>query len=76
MNKNYIKFSKPLHGHSEKKALIKVMNSGWLTTGKETTLFEKNFNKYKKSKYALALNSCTAALHLSLLLLNLKKMMR
>lgn len=73
MNKNYIKFSKPLHGHSEKKALIKVMNSGWLTTGKETTLFEKNFNKYKKSKYALALNSCTAALHLSLLLLNLKK---
>jgi dTDP-4-amino-4,6-dideoxygalactose transaminase len=73
MSKKYIKFSKPHHGNAEKNALIKVINSGWLTTGKKTTLFENNFKEYKNSKYALALNSCTAALHTSLLLLNLKK---
>ena len=73
MSKNYIKFSKPLHGKEEKRALINVINSGWLTTGKKTTSFEDKFKKFKKAKYALALNSCTAALHLSLQMLNLKK---
>ena len=73
MNKNYIKFSKPLFGLEEKNAVNKVLKSGWLTTGSITLNFEKKFKRYKKSKYALALNSCTAALHLSLQLLNLKK---
>ncbi len=73
MNKKYIKFSKPLFGPEEKKSVNKVLNSGWLTTGLITKKFENKFKKYKKSKYALALNSCTAALHLSIQLLNLKK---
>ena len=73
MNKNYIKFSKPLFGLEEKNAVNKVLKSGWLTTGSITLNFENKFKRYKKSKYALALNSCTAALHLSLQLLNLKK---
>ena len=73
MTKNYIKFSKPLLGPREKNEINKVIDSGWLTTGKRTLLFEQKFSKYKKTKYALALNSCTAALHLSLLLINLKK---
>ena len=73
MTKNYIKFSKPLLGAREKTEINKVIDSGWLTTGKKTLLFEKKFSLYKQAKYALALNSCTAALHLSLLLLNLKK---
>ena len=73
MSKKLYKFSKPLHGKEEKRALINVINSGWLTTGKKTTSFEDKFKKFKKAKYALALNSCTAALHLSLQMLNLKK---
>lgn len=73
MTKNYIKFSKPLLGQREKNEINKVIDSGWLTTGKKTLLFEKKFSSYKQAKYALALNSCTAALHLSLLLINLKK---
>ena len=73
MSKDYIKFSKPLFGYEERNAVNKVLKSGWLTTGSITLNFENKFKGYKKSKYALALNSCTAALHLSLQLLNLKK---
>jgi dTDP-4-amino-4,6-dideoxygalactose transaminase len=73
MNKDYIKFSKPLFDLEERNAVNKVLKSGWLTTGSITLNFENKFKRYKKSKYALALNSCTAALHLSLQLLNLKK---
>ena len=73
MNKKYINFSKPLFGTEEEKSVNQVLKSGWLTTGLITKKFENKFKKYKKSKYALALNSCTAALHLSLQLLNLKK---
>ena len=73
MNNNYITFSKPSLGLTERKAVSLVIKSGWLTTGLKTQEFENKFRKYKNAKYALALNSCTAALHLSLILLNLKK---
>lgn len=73
MTKNYIKFSQPLIQYKERKAVDKILKSGWLTTGLKTIDFENKFKKYKNSKYALALNSCTAALHLSLKLLNLKQ---
>jgi len=73
MNNKYIPFSKPLIENEEKKDVQEILNSGWLTTGQKTKNFENKFKKYKNAKYALALNSCTAALHLSLLLLNLKK---
>ena len=63
MTKNYIKFSKPLLGQREKNEINKVIDSGWLTTGKKTLLFEKKFSSYKQV-------SCK---HLSLLLINLKK---
>ena len=73
MNNNYIIFSKPSLGLTERKAVSSVIKSGWLTTGLKTKEFESKFKKYKNAKYALALNSCTAALHLSLTLLKLKK---
>ena len=69
----YINFSKPQIGADERKAVDRVLKSGWLTTGQKTIQFENMFKKYKNAKYALALNSCTAALHLSLMLLKLKK---
>ncbi len=43
-----------------------VLRSGWLTTGSRTFEFEERFGAAVQAKYACAVNSCTAALHLAL----------
>lgn len=45
--------------------VVRVLRSGWLTTGKKTQEFEQRFREYLGCKHALALNSGTAALHLA-----------
>ena len=58
----------------EKKAVQKVINTEWLTMGQQTSDLEKNFsNLLKGNIYSVAVSSCTAAIHLSLLSLELKK---
>ena len=61
----------------EKKAIQKVIETEWLTMGKQTIDLEKNFsNLIKGNVHSVAVASCTAAIHLSLLSLNLKKVMK
>ena len=57
----------------ELKNVKRVLDSHWLTTGIETKAFEKEFCRFTGAKYAVGLNSCTAALHLSLIALGIKK---
>ena len=52
-------------GNEEIKAVTRVLKSGWLTMGKETQAFEREFAEYLGVKYALATSSCTTALHLA-----------
>jgi dTDP-4-amino-4,6-dideoxygalactose transaminase len=52
--------------------VVASLKSGWLGTGPKTHKFEEMFKEYKGSKYAMALNSCTAALHLSMLAIDIK----
>ena len=54
-------------------AVTKVLRSGNLTQGPEIKKFEKIFSKKVNSKYAISLNSCTSALHLSCLALGIQK---
>ena len=68
-----IKFSIPNIQTSDIKIVSKIIKSGWLTHGKYTTLFEKEFKKFTKSKYAISVSSCTAGLHLSCLASGFKK---
>ena len=68
-----IKFGIPNITNQEIKAITKTLKSKWLTTGKTVEDFEKNFKKYKKSKFATGVSSCTDAIFMSLLSLNLKK---
>ena len=52
--------------------VVASLKSGWLGTGPKAHKFEDMFKEYKGSKYAMALNSCTAALHLSMLAMGIK----
>lgn len=62
----YITFGSPPIGKEEIKAVTKCMKTGWIGTGPLVKKFENSFAKYSNSKYAVAVGSCTAALHLSL----------
>ena len=61
-----IPFFRPSIGTEEKDAVQRVLDSGWLTTGKVAREFEDRFAEYVGARYAVAVNSCTAALHLAL----------
>ncbi len=61
-----VPFFRPSVGEAEKAAVLEVMDGGWLTTGKKTKQFEEEFAASVGAKHAVALNSCTAALHLAL----------
>lgn len=63
---------RPAMGEEEIQAVAQVLRSGWIGLGPKTEEFEKKFAKYVGAKYAVALNSATAALHLSLLALAIK----
>lgn len=61
-----VPFFKPTIGDEEKKAVLEVMNSGWLTTGKVTLAFEKEFSEFVGAKHALAVNSNTSGMILAM----------
>ena len=64
--KRNIPFAKVFIGKSERKYINEVLDSGWLTTAGKTLEFETRFAEYVGAKYACAVNSCTAALHLGI----------
>lgn len=64
---NFITFGSPAIGDSEISMVSEVLRSGWLGTGPKVKCFEDNFKLYKGAHSAIAVNSCTAALHLSLI---------
>jgi perosamine synthetase len=61
-----IPFYKPSIGGAEIDEVVATLKSGWLTTGPRTKQFEKEFGAYLRQEHAVAVNSCTAALHLAL----------
>jgi dTDP-4-amino-4,6-dideoxygalactose transaminase len=72
MRSKFLVFGAPKIEESEINAVIKVLRSGWLGTGPKVLQFEKQFAKYKDCSAAAAVHSCTAALHLSLLVAGIK----
>jgi dTDP-4-amino-4,6-dideoxygalactose transaminase len=61
-----IPFYKPTIGEPEINEVVHCLRSGWLTTGPKAKQFEAEFARYIKHTHAVAVNSCTAALHLAL----------
>ena len=62
----FLPFARPSITDREKQAVLEVLDSGWLTTGPRTKAFEAQFAGRVGASHAVALNSCTAALHLAL----------
>ena len=63
----FVPFSPPDIGGAEITEVIATLESGWLSTGPRVRRFEQAFAEYTGAAHAVALNSCTAGLHLSLL---------
>ena len=69
---SFIPFHRPSIGAEEIDAVMRVLQSKWLTTGPVTLEFEREFAAYLGVKYALAVNSGTSALQLALDAIGLK----
>jgi len=72
MNDNFLPFALPCIGEEEINEVVDTLRSGWLTTGPKTKRFEEDFAKFIGIPYALAVNSCTAGLHLALEAIGIK----
>jgi len=68
----FLVFGSPLVGEEEIEEVTACLKSGWLGTGPKVARFEEEFRAYTGSAHAVAVNSCTAALHLSILAAGLK----
>lgn len=62
----FLPFHQPSIDESEIQSVTDVLRSGWLTMGRKTFEFEEMFALRVGAKYAIAVNSCTAGLHLAL----------
>ena len=68
-----VPFHRPYITYRELFAVGKVLLSGHLTMGPKTLEFESMFSAYIENKHAVAMNSCTAALHCALRVLGIKE---
>ena len=67
MRNSFLVFGAPNLEEAEIEGVVSVMKSGWLGTGPKVAQFEQDFAAYKGVDQASALNSCTAAIHVSLI---------
>ena len=68
----FLVFGAPAIEEAEIEEVVATLRSGWIGTGPRAAQFEREFAAYKQATNAAAVNSCTAALHLSLLACGLK----
>lgn len=67
IRENILVFGSPKIDEEEIEEVISTLKSGWIGTGPRVQKFEEKIKEYTQAKYAIALGSCTAALHLSML---------
>ena len=68
---DFIPYNLPDITQAEIDEVVDTLRSGWIAKGPRTLKFEKEFAEYLGAKHAIAVNSCTAALHVSLLTQNI-----
>ena len=68
----FLPFGSPCLGDEEIFEVLDTLRSGWIGTGPKVRRFEQEFAAYIGANYAVSLNSCTAGLFLSLLVLDIQ----
>ncbi|OLN31775.1 DegT/DnrJ/EryC1/StrS family aminotransferase [Desulfosporosinus metallidurans] len=66
VRQEFLPYNIPLIEEDDIAGVVDSLRSGWIAKGPKTMEFEKRFAEYVGAKYAVAVNSCTAALHLAL----------
>ncbi|WP_044276762.1 MULTISPECIES: DegT/DnrJ/EryC1/StrS family aminotransferase [Caldilinea] len=69
----FLPFALPDIDQSEHELIHQTLNSGWITTGPMVRRFEAEFATFVGAKHAIAVNSCTAAMHLALEAIGLQR---
>jgi dTDP-4-amino-4,6-dideoxygalactose transaminase len=69
MRDSFLPFSPPTLGDEEIDEVVDTLRSGWISTGPKVARFEQDFADVVGAESALAVSSCTAALHLALCVL-------
>jgi dTDP-4-amino-4,6-dideoxygalactose transaminase len=67
MRSEFLVFGKPRIEEEDIAEVVATLRSGWIGMGPRTIQFERDFAAYTGAKHAIAVNSCTAALHLGLI---------
>ncbi len=68
---SFLPFALPSIGEEEIAEVVDSLRSGWITTGPKVKRFERDFAEYIGCRHAIAVNSCTAALHIALTALDI-----
>ena len=72
MGSPYITFGAPRFAGAERAELLDSLERGWVGTGPKVQRFEQAFRTYVGAQHAVAVSSCTAALHLSMVVAGIK----
>jgi dTDP-4-amino-4,6-dideoxygalactose transaminase len=66
VRESFLPYHQPLIDEGDEQAVLETLRSGWLTTGPRAKRFERELAAYTGAAHCVAVNSCTAALHLAL----------
>lgn len=66
IRESFLPVALPMIGEAEIQEVVDTLRSGWVTTGPKVKRFEQQFADYVQARHAIAVSSCTAALHISL----------
>ena len=66
MRDDFLIFGSPALEEDDIAEVVATLRSGWIGTGPRVARFEEMFREYVGARHAIAVNSCTAALHLSM----------
>ena len=72
VREEYLVFGRPQILEAEIDEVVATLRSGWIGTGPRVAAFESRFRDYIGAKHAVAVHSCTAALHLAMLAIGVK----